>query len=159
MVKWLKKHWEVLSYLIFGVLTTLLNILLYALFSRLFGYEAANSWGNVLDNVLCILFAYATNRAFVFASRTRGREALAEFGKFVTCRLGTMVLDTAIMMVFGNLLAAQGTALMERLFGGFLTTAITAQELWGLAVKVFSNVVVIVLNYVFSKWIVFKKRK
>ena len=44
MVKWIKKHWEVISYLIFGVLTTLLNILLYALFNRLFGYTAANSW-------------------------------------------------------------------------------------------------------------------
>ena len=57
MMKFFKKHWEVLSYLIFGVLTTLLNILLYALFNKLFGYTAANSWGNVLDNVICILFA------------------------------------------------------------------------------------------------------
>ena len=63
MIKFIKKHWEVLSYLIFGVLTTLLNIVLYALFNKLFGYTAANSWGNVLDNILCILFAYATNRA------------------------------------------------------------------------------------------------
>ena len=54
MINWLKKHWEVISYLIFGVLTTLLNIVLYALFNRLFGYTAANSWGNVLDNILCI---------------------------------------------------------------------------------------------------------
>ena len=88
MFKWIKKHYEVLSYLIFGVLTTLLNILLYALFNRLFGYTAANSWGNVLDNILCILFAYATNRAFVFRSKTRGREMAREFGTFVTCRLG-----------------------------------------------------------------------
>ena len=44
MVKFFKKHWEVLSYLIFGVLTTLLNIVLYALFNKLFGYTAANSW-------------------------------------------------------------------------------------------------------------------
>ena len=59
MVKWIKKHWEVLSYLVFGVLCTLLNIVLYALFNKLFRlYTAANSWGNVLDNILCILFAY-----------------------------------------------------------------------------------------------------
>ena len=193
MVKWIKSHWEVLSYLIFGVLTTLLNIVLYALFSRIFGYEAANSWGNVLDNFLCILFAYATNRAFVFSSRTTGREAFAEFGKFFACRLGTLVLDAAIMMVGGNLLAAQGTALTESLLkkillglngaggvtvssqasdaaiaiiGGadgptaiFVTSRLDAQELWGLAVKVFSNVVVIVLNYVFSKVFVFTHRK
>ena len=192
MVKFFKKHWEVLSYLIFGVLTTLLNIVLYALFSRLFGYTAANSWGNVLDNALCILFAYCTNRAFVFRSKTTGKAMAKEFGTFVTCRLGTMVLDAAIMIVGGNLLAAQGAALMESLFGSFLTvsgsytgaaasaaasvagvaiiggadgptavfvtTRITAQEIWGLCVKVFSNVVVVVLNYVFSKLIIFKKK-
>ena len=192
MVKFFKKHWEVLSYLIFGVLTTLLNILLYALFSRLFGYTAANSWGNVLDNALCILFAYCTNRAFVFRSKTTGKAMAKEFGTFVTCRLGTMVLDAVIMIVGGNLLAAQGAALMESLFGSFLTvsgsytgaaasaaasvagvaiiggadgptavfvtTRITAQEIWGLCVKVFSNVVVVVLNYVFSKLIIFKKK-
>ena len=191
-MKFLKKHWEVLSYLIFGVLTTLLNILLYALFSRLFGYTAANSWGNVLDNALCILFAYCTNRAFVFRSKTTGKAMAKEFGTFVTCRLGTMVLDAAIMIVGGNLLAAQGAALMESLFGSFLTvsgsytgaaasaaasvagvaiiggadgptavfvtTRITAQEIWGLCVKVFSNVMVVVLNYVFSKLIIFKKK-
>ena len=193
MMKFFKKHWEVLSYLIFGVLTTLLNIVLYALFSQLFGYTAANSWGNVLDNALCILFAYCTNRAFVFRSKTTGKAMAKEFGTFVTCRLGTMVLDAAIMIVGGNLLAAQGAALMESLFGSFLTvsgsytgaaasaaasvagvaiiggadgptaifvtTLITAQELWGLCVKVFSNVVVVVLNYVFSKLIIFKNRK
>ena len=192
MMKFLKKHWEVLSYLIFGVLTTLLNILLYALFSRLFGYTAANSWGNVLDNALCILFAYCTNRAFVFRSKTTGKAMAKEFGTFVTCRLGTMVLDAVIMMVGGNLFAAQGAALVESLFGSFLTvsgsytgaaasaaasvagvaiiggadgptavfvtTRITAQEIWGLCVKVFSNVVVVVLNYVFSKLIIFKKK-
>ena len=203
MVKWIKKHWEVLSYLVFGVLTTLLNIVLYALFNKLFGYTAANSWGNVLDNILCILFAYATNRAFVFRSRTQGREMAKEFGAFVTCRLGTLVLDAVIMMVGGNLLAAQGTALMENLMSGVLgvlarwfspdtlvygvqalsaasavdgsaavaiiggadgPTAIfvsgySAQTLWGLCVKVFSNVIVVVLNYVLSKLIIFKKKK
>ena len=205
MFKWIKKHYEVLSYLIFGVLTTLLNIVLYALFNRLFGYTAANSWGNVLDNILCILFAYATNRAFVFRSKTRGREMAREFGTFVTCRLGTMLLDTAIMLVLGNLLAAQGAALMDELMQGvlsvvahwlgpdtaiqmaasyagtpagvtdgsaaiaviggadgptaiFVTSRYNAQVLWGLAVKVFSNVLVIVLNYVFSKLIIFKKK-
>ena len=196
MIHWIKKHWEVLSYLIFGVLTTLLNIVLYALFNGLFGYTAANSWGNVLDNIICILFAYCTNRAFVFRSKTQGKAMAREFGAFVTCRLGTMLLDTAMMLVLGNLLAAQGAAWMEGLLTGIFThlhpetlvgmtvvsasstaagasvaviggadgpTAVfvaagAAQSLWGLAVKVFSNVVVIVLNYVFSKLIIFKKK-
>ena len=205
MMKFFKKHWEVLSYLIFGVLTTLLNIVLYALFSRLFGYTAANSWGNVLDNALCILFAYCTNRAFVFRSKTTGKAMAKEFGTFVTCRLGTMVLDAAIMIVGGNLFAAQGAALVDTAMQGLLgavagwlgpdttlymansfagshaavadgsaaiaviggadgPTAIfvsgySAQTLWGLCVKVFSNVIVVVLNYVFSKLIIFKKKK
>ena len=120
MINFFKKHWEVLSYLIFGVLTTLLNIVLYALFSRLFGYTAANSWGNVLDNALCILFAYCTNRAFVFRSKTTGKAMAKEFGTFVTCRLGTMVLDAAIMIVGGNLLAAQGAALVDTAMQGLL---------------------------------------
>lgn len=196
MINFFKKHWEVISYLIFGVLTTLLNIVLYALFNRLFGYTAANSWGNVLDNILCILFAYTTNRAFVFNSKTRGRAMAKEFGAFVTCRLGTMVLDAAIMMIGGNLMAAQGAAWMEGLLTGVFThlnpetlagitstmvhttdssaaiaviggadgpTAVfvaagAAQSLWGLCVKVFSNVIVVVLNYVFSKLIIFKKK-
>ena len=168
MKNWFIKHREVLAYLVFGVLTTLLNIVLYALFSRLFGYTAANSWGNVLDNVICILFAYVTNRAFVFASRTQGREALKEFGAFVTCRLGTLVLDAAIMMIFGNLLAApsisDGSAAIAIIGGAdgptaiFVTSFYDAQALWGMAVKVFSNVVVVVLNYVFSKLIVFKRK-
>ena len=205
MINWIKKHWEVLSYLVFGVLCTLLNIVLYALFNKLFGYTAANSWGNVLDNIICILFAYCTNRAFVFRSKTQGKAMAREFGAFVTCRLGTLVLDAAIMMVFGNLLAAQGTALVEGFMNGLLsaaanwfgpdtvlhmaTSSITppasvsdgsaaiaiiggadgptaifvtsfydAQALWGLGVKVFSNVVVVVLNYVFSKLVIFKRK-
>ena len=104
MKNWFIKHREVLAYLVFGVLTTLLNIVLYALFSRLFGYTAANSWGNVLDNIICILFAYCTNRAFVFRSKTQGKAMAREFGAFVTCRLGTRLLDTAMMLVLGNLL-------------------------------------------------------
>ena len=125
MIHWIKKHWEVLSYLIFGVLTTLLNIVLYALFNKLFGYTAANSWGNVLDNIICILFAYCTNRAFVFRSKTQGKAMAREFGAFVTCRLGTMLLDTAMMLVLGNLLAAQGAALMDELMQGVLSVVAT----------------------------------
>ena len=124
MIQWLKKHWEVLSYLIFGVLTTLLNILLYALFNRLFGYTAANSWGNVLDNILCILFAYATNRAFVFRSKTRGREQAKEFTAFVSCRLGTLLLDTPPSCRFWATCWRPGARrLMDSLMSGLLTHA------------------------------------
>ena len=152
-----RAHGEALRYLVFGVLTTLLNMVLYGLFQALFGYAAANSWGNVLDNILCILFAYGTNRRFVFASRTRGRDAAVEFGRFVVCRLGTMVLDAVIMIVGGNWLAAPGQGLVLAVLGRWLDPA-GALALWGLGVKAFSNVLVIVLNYLFSKLLIFKKR-
>ena len=159
MINWLKKHWEVISYLIFGVLTTLLNILLYALFNRLFGYTAANSWGNVLDNILCILFAYATNRAFVFNSKTRGRAMAKEFGAFVTCRLNP---ETLMGITSTMVHTTDSSAAIAVIGGADGPTAIFVtgdlQSLWGMVVKVFSNVLVIVLNYVFSKLIIFKKK-
>ena len=199
----IKKYYEGLAYLFFGGLATLLNLVLFAVFQAVLGTGFATGIGNVLDNIICILFAYWTNRTFVFRSKTQGKAMAREFGAFVTCRLGTMLLDTAIMLVLGNLLAAQGAALMDELMQGvlsvvarwfgpdtvvhavqassvasaadgsaaiaiiggadgptaiFVTTLYDAQELWGLCVKVFSNVVVVVLNYVFSKLIIFKKK-
>ena len=201
----IKKYYEGLAYLFFGGLATLLNLVLFAVFQAVLGTGFATGIGNVLDNIICILFAYCTNRAFVFHSKTQGKAMAREFGAFVTCRLGTMLLDTAIMLVLGNLLAAQGAALMDELMQGvlsvvahwlspdtaiqmaasyagtpagvtdgsaaiaviggadgptaiFVTSRYNAQALWGLAVKIFSNVLVIVLNYVFSKLIIFKKK-
>ena len=146
MIHWIKKHWEVLSYLIFGVLTTLLNIVLYALFNKLFGYTAANSWGNVLDNIICILFAYWTNRTFVFRSKNSGQAALAEFGQFVACRIGTMVMDQVIIWLGVSVLAPH------------VAFAAANADLWAMGVKLFSQVIVIVSNYVFSKLFIFKKK-
>ena len=201
----IKKYYEGFAYLFFGGLATLLNLVLFAVFQAVLGTGFATGIGNVLDNIICILFAYWTNRTFVFRSKTQGKAMAREFGAFVTCRLGTMLLDTAIMLVLGNLLAAQGAALMDNLMQGvlsvvshwfgpdtaismaasyagtpvgvtdgsaaiaviggadgptaiFVTSRYNAQALWGLAVKVFSNVLVIVLNYVFSKLIIFKKK-
>ena len=146
MINWIKKHWEVLSYLVFGVLCTLLNIVLYALFNKLFGYTAANSWGNVLDNIICILFAYCTNRAFVFRSKNSGQAALAEFGQFVACRIGTMVMDQVIIWLGVSVLAPH------------VAFAAANADLWAMGVKLFSQVIVIVSNYVFSKLFIFKKK-
>ena len=201
----IKKYYEGFAYLFFGGLATLLNLVLFAVFQAVLGTGFATGIGNVLDNIICILFAYWTNRTFVFRSKTQGKAMAREFGAFVTCRLGTMLLDTAIMLVLGNLLAAQGAALMDELMQGvlsvvahwlgpdtaiqmaasyagtpagvtdgsaaiaviggadgptaiFVTSRYNAQALWGLAVKIFSNVLVIVLNYVFSKRIIFKKK-
>ena len=99
----------------------------------------------VLDNLLCILFAYVTNRLWVFCSSAKGMAAVREFVSFVTCRLGTLVLDVAVMWLGADLL-------------GPMLIAPERQNLWFLGVKVFSNVLVIVANYVFSKLVIFKKK-
>lgn len=140
-----KKYEEVIRYLFFGVLATALNIVIYTIFNLCFGYSFANGIGNIIDNVICILFAYATNRAFVFQSKTVGAAARKEFGQFVLCRMGTLVADAAIMY-FG------GTVLGEMLI------PVAYIGLWGIAVKIVANVVVVVLNYIFSKLIIFKKK-
>ena len=137
------KYYEQFTYLIFGGLATLLNIVLAMVF-RSFGMPT--TLNTVLDNVICILFAYTTNRLWVFKSRSRGADALREFGSFIACRLGTMVMDVAVMWLGADVI---GPALVPAAWLG----------LWFLGVKVFSNVLVIVFNYVFSKKIIFIKKK
>ncbi|WP_418668469.1 GtrA family protein [Allofournierella sp.] len=137
------KYYEQLTYLIFGGLATLLNIVLAMVF-RSFGMPT--TLNTVLDNVICILFAYTTNRLWVFKSRSRGADALREFGSFIACRVGTMVMDVAVMWLGADVI---GPALVPAAWLG----------LWFLGVKVFSNVLVIVFNYVFSKKIIFIKKK
>lgn len=138
------KYYEQLSYLFFGGLATLLNFLILNIFQAAFGLEFAAGVGNVINNAICILFAYWTNRSFVFRSKSRGGAAWQEFTKFVGCRIFTAVVDQFIM------------------WGGvsLLGPAITfvSPELWANIVKLFSQVVVIVSNYVFSKILIFTKK-
>lgn len=122
---------EVLAYLVFGVLTTLVNIVAFAILSR------ALSVGTVASNIiawfLSVLFAYVTNRRWVFG--TRGDSVLKEAATFFTGRVGTGVLDTAMMFATVDL------------FG------------WNdIVMKVIVNVIVIILNYVISKFLVFRRK-
>ena len=93
----IKKYYEGLAYLFFGGLATLLNLVVFAAFQAAFGTAFAAGIGNVLDNIICILFAYWTNRTFVFKSTNTGKAVLAEFGQFVSCRIATMVMDQVII--------------------------------------------------------------
>ncbi len=176
------------------MLTTLLNILLYALFNRLGHF--ANSWGNVLDNILCILFCLRHQPGLCVQQQDQ-RQSDGK-GVWCICHLPSGYHGTGCRHydIGGNLMAAQGAAWMED--AGVLTGVFThlnpetlmgltstmvhttdssaaiaviggadgptaifvtgdLQSLWGMVVKVFSNVLVIVLNYVFNKLIVFKK--
>lgn len=141
---YLVKYREQVSYLLFGALSTLLNFVLLNVFQALFGVSFAVGIGNALNNALCILFAYWTNRTFVFRSKSRGSAAGKEFFRFIAARLFTAVLDQGIMWVGVE-------AIGPRI--SFVSAAI-----WSNCIKLLSQVVVIVSNYIFSKWLIFKKR-
>ena len=129
-----KKYKGIINYLIFGVLTTLINVVIYSL-----GYDVLgipNLVSTALAWVVAVAFAFVTNKLFVFESRSwRGTEALKEAVNFVACRLSTGAIELVFMFLFVDLLAFSGTVM-----------------------KLVCNVIVIILNYVLSKLIVFKKK-
>ena len=137
------KYREALAYLFFGGVTTLVNIASFALLKRA---GLATGVANAIAWVLSVLTAYFTNRRWVFDSRTHGAAALREFVTFVACRVGTGLMDEAIV-VLG----------VDRLGPAILPA--DRQALWALGVKVFSNVLVVVLNYVFSRLFIFRKKE
>ena len=138
------KYYEAMSYLFFGGLATLLNFAILLVLQAAAGREFAAGAGNVLNNALCILFAYWTNRTFVFKSKNHGKAAWSEFAQFVSCRIATAVADQIIMWLGVTVL---GVTLW--LFG---------KDCGPLLVKLVAQVVVIVSNYVFSKLFIFKKK-
>ena len=142
----IQKYYEGLAYLFFGGVATLLNLIVFAGFQVAFGTDFAAGIGNILDNCICILFAYWTNRTFVFKSTNKGKAAWAEFGQFVSCRIATMVMDQVIIWLGVSLL------------GPHVAFAAANGKLWAMGVKLFSQVIVIVSNYVFSKLFIFKKK-
>ncbi len=136
------KYREVITYVFFGGVTTLVNMVVLEIFARL----GCPTWlANAIAWVAAVLTAYFTNRRWVFASRTTGRAAVREFASFIAARLGTFALDEIIMVVGVDVL---GPALFS-----------SVPQLWRQAVKLFANILVMTLNYIFSKLFIFKKRE
>jgi len=138
-----RKYREMIAYVFFGGATTVINIAVYgglAFMGCSTGVANAAAW------VISVAFAYVTNRRWVFGSGSRGKEALREAVSFVACRLGTGVMDEILMILGVDFLGPR---------------FIPAEQmgLWGLAVKVLVNVLVIILYYVFSKLIIFKNNQ
>ena len=127
------KYWDVLSYLFFGGLTTVVNYAVYLPCFNLLGMSAAVS--NVIAWAVAVLFAFLTNKPFVFKSHDWSAKTVwPEFIKFVGCRIGSGVLETAIIFVTVDLLYWNGN--------------------W---MKLATSVLVVILNYFASKLLVFKK--
>ncbi len=130
----IKNHWDIVSYLFFGVLTTLVN---YAVYLPLYNIaQLSATVSNVLAWVVAVAFAFLTNKPWVFGSRDWSLGVLLpELGKFVVCRIGSGLSETAILFLAVDLLAWNG-------------------NLW----KLITSVLVVILNYVGSKLLVFKKK-
>ncbi len=128
-----RKHWDILAYLFFGVLTTVVNYVVYLPCYNLLGLSAAVS--NAIAWVAAVAFAYLTNKPFVFKSHDWSLQTvIPELTKFVGCRLGSGFAETAILFVAVDLLSWNG-------------------NLW----KLVTSVLVVILNYAASKLLVFRK--
>lgn len=127
------KYKDVIPYLFFGVCTTLVNMAAYWFFAHPAGLGVMPS--TVIAWVLAVLFAYLTNRKWVFHSEAHGRWEIAkEAASFFAARLATGILDWACMLIFADWL------------------------MWNdMFVKAAANIIVIILNYVASKLLIFKK--
>ena len=142
----LNKYKEIISYIFWGVMTTAVSFVTYSLFTLLFtafmDTTAAVSIANVLSWIFAVLFAFITNKLWVFGSKSFEKSVvLPELLKFLSSRIATGVIEMAGLPLLVYL------GLGGALFG-----------IDGLIAKIIINVVVIVLNYVFSKLLIFKKK-
>ena len=127
-----KKYKEIINYLIFGGLTTLVSIGTYALFTKLFLINYLIS--NVLSWIIAVLFAFITNKLFVFESKSKDKKLVTkEMTNFFFFRIVSLGIEMVIMYIFVDLLSIND-----------------------LITKVIAQVIVILSNYIFSKVFVFK---
>ncbi|MBR3152596.1 MAG: GtrA family protein [Clostridia bacterium] len=136
-----RNHREGMRYLVFGALTTVVNICVYIIFAKLifsgFDDNIRVNISNILAIVISILFAYVTNKLWVFETKTNSKlDLLREFISFIGCRIVTAILDMVLMQITVNVFN------------------------WNdVLMKVLVNIIVIALNFVFSKLIIFKKKE
>lgn len=128
-----KKNKEVLMYILFGGLAFVLNMVLYAIFAEKMQINELIS--NIICWVICVLFQFFTNRTWVFEAKVNSAaEFIKQMTSFFGGRLFTLVVEEIMLAVF-----------------------ITWLGFNGMVIKLIAQFVVIVLNYIISKLVVFKK--
>ncbi len=134
IIKIYNKHKKIINYLFFGVCTTIVNILSYYVLSHVLNLSIMFS--TIIAWVLAVLFAYITNRKWVFTSKAKNsKDILLEIFDFFSCRLATGLIDILLMFIF-----------VEKL------------QFNDVLIKIVANIVVIILNYVLSKLVIFKEK-
>ena len=131
-----KKYKEVINYLIFGGLSTIVNFVSYYISARIIGIDEVVS--SILSWFCAVMFAYITNKIFVFESKSKNKKGIVkEIISFIGCR------------VISGILCDVGTfALMVKVF-----------SINDIVSKVITQVMVVIVNYLFSKFFIFKKNK
>lgn len=128
------KHKDVVPYLFFGVCTTLVNMVVYYVMAHILKADVTVS--TVAAWIAAVLFAYLTNRVWVFHSEAHTvKEIGKEILSFFSCRLATGFVDWGCMAFFAGYLGMND-----------------------MIIKFLANVLVIVLNYIASKLVIFRKR-
>lgn len=128
-----KKYKEVILYIIFGICTTFVNIVVYYICSRILSLKTIES--TIIAWMLSVIFAYITNKIYVFHSNKRFlKDVLLEIVSFVGCRLLSGIIDIIIMYAFVDIIGIND-----------------------IIIKILSNIVIIVFNYVASKLFIFRK--
>ena len=126
---------EVIMYIIFGVLTTLVNLIISFILEGLLNVDGA--WASAIGIICSVLFAYFTNRKWVFNTNAKGfKENFNEFIKFILGRAVTMVIEQGGVIIFYSIMNLP-----------FMT------------VKLSLTIIVIILNFFFSKFFEFKEKK
>ena len=119
--------------MVFGALTTVVNIVTYL--TACTGLGIPNLISNAIAWVVSVLFAYVVNKLFVFQSKTGSWSRCREFALFIAARLFSLAADELFMFLLVDVLASNKTV-----------------------AKIAANVVVMIMNYFFSKWFIFKKK-
>ena len=141
------KHREMISYLFWGAMTTVVSWGSYALFFRILGgilaVSAAITAANILSWLCAILFAFIANKQWVFRSKSWKRRIWwPEFLKFVSSRIVTGILEIA------------GVPLLVK-----MGLDVKIMGIDGMLAKILVSVVVVILNYFFGKFLVFRKKQ
>lgn len=128
------RYYDLIMYLVFGVMTTAVNYLVYLPCFNMLGLSASVS--NMISWVVSVAFAFLTNKPFVFRSHDWSAKVVwPELVKFVGCRVGSGVMETVILFVTVDTLRWNG-------------------NIW----KLVTSVLVVVVNYVGSKLLVFRNK-
>lgn len=149
MKEFFKKHREIISYILFGVLTTVVNLVFFKVFDLILGSELYLIT-NIISWCAAVIFAYITNKLWVFEAKSReAKTVIKELIGFVGARVFSLAVEEAGLWLLIDVCN------MSRISLDILSFTVSGNMI----AKLIMQVAVVILNYVFSKFIIFAKKK